>query len=184
MQAYLGSLEVQLALKAVPADAKVASKWQMWDGDTPHYNITVADARDHFRRLLEEGLQVLAYNGVVDTALPYIGAAMWTHQLGGGEVLEPRRIWAVEDSEKDGELSGKRVAGHVVRYKNGLTFATVSGAGHLVAGDRPAAARSLIRSFVQGHELPRYAGEKCTPLWVGRKWVQFCDEEEPSSLVV
>merc|ERR1712217_372519 len=171
LTSYMGTLEVQKALHAVPKNSTVATKWQMWDGDGSNYNITVADARAQYKQVLEAGVRTLIYNGLRDTALPFNGAENWTREI-GQRVSEPRRLW-----QSDGN-----VAGHVVTYSNGLTFATINGAGHLVPADRPIPARTMVASFLNNKPLPVYTGDKCTRIWLGRGWGNFCEgQDDPTN---
>lgn len=49
--------------------------------------------------------------------------------------------------------AGGQVGGYVVEYAQGLTFATVRGAGHMVPYVQPARAAKLARSFLEGKPL-------------------------------
>jgi len=162
-RSYFNDLEVQRALHAVPASATEALKWTTWDGDAPFYNITVADAQPVYRALLAANYSMLIYNGLRDTCVPAIGVEKWAPRV-SGEPLR-RRKWGGPDGG---------LAGHVTEFADGLTFATIEGAGHFVPADRPRQARAMLGAFVRGEALPEYTGRACTPLWLGRSAQSLC----------
>lgn len=167
MTAYLTSAAAQRALNVIPDESDSAVReWQMWDGDWDGYNITASNVLGVYEQLLHAGIEVLVYNGLRDTSLPVTGAEAWT-KLIGGKLKETRRTWAKRDGE---------AAGDVVTYASGLTFATVRGAGHLVPGDRPQAAHTMIEAFARGEPLPSPSGTRCSQVWMGRGYADFCND--------
>lgn len=164
---YVALAAVQRALHVIPDTAAAAPvPWETWDGSMPGYSITAGDVRGVYRELLEAGCRVLVYNGLRDTTVPVTGAERWTSLI-GGQVSQGRRTWAA---------FGK-LAGEVVVYASGLTFATVQGAGHLVPGDRPQAALAMLNAFVQAKPLPNMPSGQCSDVWLGRGYVNFCRGE-------
>jgi len=173
---YFHRLDVQKAIHAVDENATEPISWKTYDGDWPGYNISRPDVVSLYSDLMANGHEVLIYNGLRDSAVSYPGAEHWTAQIGGA-VQTPRRKWA--------DTSGA-FAGHVTHFagasgasqpagRNGsLTFATVVGSGHLVPGDRPKSARSMIAAFVKGQPLPEYSGLQCERYWLGRGYGNFC----------
>lgn len=79
----------------------------------------------HVSELLERGIHALIYVGTYDWICNWIGNERWTLEMpwSGQEafVNQPLREWQL-----DGQVVGK------TRSANGLTFATVDGAGHMV----------------------------------------------------
>lgn len=79
----------------------------------------------HVSELLERGVRVLIYVGTYDWICNWIGNERWTLKMPwtgqGAFVSQPLREWQI-----DGQVVGK------TRSANGLTFATVDGAGHMV----------------------------------------------------
>ncbi|GFH12260.1 carboxypeptidase [Haematococcus lacustris] len=65
------------------------------------------------------------------------GTRAWVYSL-GYQVEQPYRSWTI-----DGQ-----VAGFVVHFKEGLTFATVKGAGHMVPQTSPSVALHLLRRYL------------------------------------
>jgi len=160
LDAYLADAEVQCALHAIPCDNKTKPRrWQQWDGDSPFYNITEADAQPAYRALLAAGVRILVYNGLRDTAVPAMGAEKWVPRVAGAAIAEPRRHWGAP---------GGSLAGSVTVYESGLTFATLEGAGHLVPADRPSEARAMLAAWLRGERLPPYTGARCQRIWLGR----------------
>eukprot|EP01135_Chromosphaera_perkinsii_P010234 Nk52_evm7s2062 gene=Nk52_evmTU7s2062 len=98
-----------------------------------------------YKQLLEyekkTKLRMLVYSGDVDGVCPTTGTKMWLHKL-GLPVAKPWRPWHVS----------KEVAGYVVEYE-GLTFATVRDAGHMVPTTQPKRAYELLERFIHRKEL-------------------------------
>jgi len=97
-----------------------------------------------YERLLQKGIRILVYSGDIDAILPLVGTRNWVEAL-GLEVTEPWRPWT---SSLDGQ-----VAGWTEKFTQGLTFATVRGAGHMVPYTQPQRAFDLIIKFINGDPL-------------------------------
>ena len=178
---YLTTLETQKALHVVAPTASVPLAWQMWDGDSPFYNITAANVLPTYEALLAASkVPVLIYNGLRDTGVPALGARRWVPTV-GGVIAAPRRKWAPVAVRSNSTKARNNnapwlteIGGHVTVYENGLTYVEVIGAGHLVPAERPRSAHTMIESWVGGRELPEYLGPKCKRLWLGRGYGTFC----------
>ena len=166
LEAYLALPETQRALNVIGAGEPPLT-WQQWDGDSQFYNITTADALPAYRELLEHNVSVLIYNGLADTGVPFVGAEKWVPLVAGPKIARARRKWG-------SGFGGTGFAGWVITYGSGLTLATIAGAGHMVPGDRPVQAQSMLTSWLGGVELPEYKGAACKRLWLGRGWGDFC----------
>lgn len=166
LEVYLGLAQTQRALNVIGPDSPPIT-WEEWDGDSHFYNITTADAQPAYRELLEHNVSLLIYNGLADTGVPYVGAEEWVPRVAGPDISEQRRKWGTS-------YEGKGFAGWVTSYASGATLATIAGAGHLVPGDRPVQALSMMNAWLQGHSLPEYTGASCKRLWLGRGWGNFC----------
>ncbi|KAJ0981351.1 hypothetical protein J5N97_009606 [Dioscorea zingiberensis] len=92
-------------------------------------------------QLIASGIRVWLYSGDVDSVCP-VTSTQYSINLLGLTVQTPWRPWYTNDE----------VGGYVVGYE-GLTFATVRGAGHLVPSYQPERALTMIKSFLEG-ELP------------------------------
>eukprot|EP00192_Tetraselmis_astigmatica_P006177 CAMPEP_0117658360 /NCGR_PEP_ID=MMETSP0804-20121206/5824_1 /TAXON_ID=1074897 /ORGANISM="Tetraselmis astigmatica, Strain CCMP880" /LENGTH=511 /DNA_ID=CAMNT_0005464879 /DNA_START=90 /DNA_END=1622 /DNA_ORIENTATION=+ len=88
-----------------------------------------------YEKLLGKGLQMLVYSGDIDAIVPVTGTRKWVEGL-GLEVISHYRPWI---SSIDGQ-----VAGWTKTFTNGLTFATVRGAGHMVPYTQPARAFDMV----------------------------------------
>mmetsp|Transcript_30867 Transcript_30867/g.55249 ORF Transcript_30867/g.55249 Transcript_30867/m.55249 type:complete len:524 (-) Transcript_30867:216-1787(-) len=97
-----------------------------------------------YERLLQKDIRILVYSGDIDAILPLVGTRNWVEAL-GLEVTERWRPWT---SSLDGQ-----VAGWTEAFTNGLTFATVRGAGHMVPYTQPQRAFDLISKFLKGQPL-------------------------------
>lgn len=80
----------------------------------------------HADALLDAGLRIMIYSGDVDGIVPTTGTRMWVEGLG----LPVRVPWTPWLSPGPGQLP-PQVGGYVTEY-DGLMFATVRGAGHMV----------------------------------------------------
>ncbi|KAJ7487366.1 Alpha/Beta hydrolase protein [Mycena galericulata] len=103
-------------------------------------------AKDYVGALLERGVRVLVYAGTHDWVCNWVGNEAWTRELewtGHAEFsAQPLREWMV---------GGKR-AGHT-REANGLTFATVDAAGHMVPYDKPKESLEMVNRWIAGEPL-------------------------------
>jgi len=119
-----------------------------WDicSDNINYNSDVGDVLAIYRRLLSAKMKVLIYNGDVDAMVDYTYSAWWTENMG----LTQTRSWQPwEFTDAYGDQSG----GWVTDYAEGLTFATVRAAGHMVPQYRPAAGYVMFERFIKGQPL-------------------------------
>jgi carboxypeptidase C (cathepsin A) len=78
------------------------------------------------------------YSGDHDFVVPFTGTRSWVYSL-GLNTLTPYAAWYTPDGQ---------VAGFSTTFAQGLTFATVLGAGHMVPQTRPAAALRLLERFL------------------------------------
>ncbi|XP_052203844.1 serine carboxypeptidase-like 26 isoform X2 [Diospyros lotus] len=120
-------------------------KWKVCNDSIFYaYNYTVSSVLPIYRKLIKAGLSIWVYSGDADGRVPVIGSRYWIEAL-GLPLKSPWRPW----------YHNHQVGGRVVEYE-GLTFATVRGAGHLVPLNKPSEALSLIRSFLSGQHLPAH----------------------------
>ncbi|EUC56960.1 peptidase S10, serine carboxypeptidase [Rhizoctonia solani AG-3 Rhs1AP] len=96
--------------------------------------------------LLERGIKVLIYVGTYDWICNWVGNQKWVMALdwtGGAEFTAQKdRDWVV-----DGQVAG------FTRSANGLTFATVNAAGHMVPYDKPKEALAMLSRWLEGEDL-------------------------------
>jgi len=137
---YLDNPIVQNALHV--AVAKKA--WHICGGI--QYSSDSGSLLPHYKETLIPEIKVLIFNGDVDACVPYKGNEWWTSSL-GLPVVKPWRSWLVD----------AQVAGYVTSYvddeqlkKNGLTFLTVKGSGHMVPQFRPKQAYAMFQRFTSG----------------------------------
>jgi len=119
-----------------------------WDicSDNINYNSDVGDVLAIYRRLLTAQKKVLIYNGDVDAMVDYTYSSWWTENMG----LTATRTWqSWEFTDSRGDQSG----GWVTDYSEGLTFATVRAAGHMVPQYRPMAGYVMFSRFINGQPL-------------------------------
>ncbi|XP_059650037.1 uncharacterized protein LOC132295764 [Cornus florida] len=131
---YLNLPHVQQALHANTTKlpyawdycSKVLTSWK----DSPSTVIPI------YRRLISSGLRILLYSGDMDAVVPVTGTR-YSIDLLNLKVIKPWHPWS------DGT---REVAGYQVVY-DGLTFATVRGAGHEVPRFQPRRTLALLKMF-------------------------------------
>ncbi|KAL9841790.1 putative serine carboxypeptidase-like 23 [Arabidopsis thaliana] len=96
-----------------------------------------------YKELTAAGLRIWVFSGDTDAVVPVTGTRLALSKLN----LPVKTPWYPWYSEK-------QVGGWTEVYE-GLTFATIRGAGHEVPVLQPERALTLLRSFLAGKELPR-----------------------------
>ncbi|KAE8268864.1 hypothetical protein A4X09_0g3474 [Tilletia walkeri] len=96
--------------------------------------------------LLERGIRMLFYVGKLDLSCNWVGNKRWLFNMDwyGKEkfLAAENRGWVV-----DGEIAGE------TQSAEGLTWATILGAGHMVPYDKPVQAKNLIYRWLAGEPL-------------------------------
>ncbi|KAL7415404.1 Alpha/Beta hydrolase protein [Mrakia frigida] len=104
--------------------------------------------------LLERGVRVLVYAGKVDFACNYLGQIGMLHNLEWTGASSYRnsteRFWYAGGSSN---ASGKEIAGEVRTAGNGLTFATIRGAGHFVPLNKPKESLWMVERWLKAEEF-------------------------------
>lgn len=104
------------------------------------------DNRRHLALLLESGVRLLIYNGDLDFLVNYVGhqKSVDTMQWGGQAAFlsQPLREWIV-----NGQPAG------LTRSADGLTWATVYRAGHMVPWDKPIEAQVMLHRWLADQDL-------------------------------
>ncbi|KAE8183332.1 hypothetical protein CF328_g8218 [Tilletia controversa] len=96
--------------------------------------------------LLERGIKVLIYVGTLDWICNWVGNKGWVFDMD----------WSGKDKFLSAENYGWRVDGELAgetQSAEGLTWATVLGAGHMVPYDKPVQAKNLIYRWLAGNAL-------------------------------
>ncbi|KAG9315964.1 Alpha/Beta hydrolase protein [Chiua virens] len=91
----------------------------------------------HISALLERGVRALIYVGTYDWICNWLGNERWTLKM----------PWTGQEAFLDGQVVGR------TRSANGLTFATVDGAGHMVPYDKPKEALALVQRWLAKQEF-------------------------------
>eukprot|EP01018_Ginkgo_biloba_P005861 Gb_10864 [translate_table: standard] len=115
-----------------PNSSLINGKWN----DSPRTMFPI------YNDLMAAGLQILIYSGDVDAVVPVTS----TRYSINGLKLPIKKSWYPW-------MNGDEVGGYSVIYE-GLTFATVRGAGHEVPSFQPARALSMAKFFLAGKPLP------------------------------
>ncbi|GLT75534.1 hypothetical protein SLA2020_472510 [Shorea laevis] len=139
---YYNRPDVQRALHA--NKTKVPYKWTACsDVLNRNWNDTDVSVLPIYRKMIAAGLRIWVYSGDVDSVVPVTATRYSLTQLKLTTKV-PWYPWYVK----------KQVGGWTEVYE-GLTFATVRGAGHEVPLFKPKAALVLFRSFLKGKPLPK-----------------------------
>ncbi|XP_041455280.1 lysosomal protective protein-like [Lytechinus variegatus] len=115
--------------------------WQVCNAEVAqNYSKLYPDMTSTYQALQQTyKYRILVYNGDLDAVCNCIGDEWFVDALGLEEEVQ-WRTWLYSD----GSL---QVAGFVKEYDN-VAFATVKGAGHMAAADKPIATAQLISNFV------------------------------------
>ncbi|XP_065849242.1 serine carboxypeptidase 24-like [Euphorbia lathyris] len=139
---YFNTPQVQQALHA--NITRIPYKW------TACSDILIKNWKDSeysmlptYKELIAAGLRIWIFSGDTDSVVPVTATRFSLSHLN----LTVKTRWYPW-------YSGKQVGGWTEVY-NGLTFATVRGAGHEVPLFQPKRAFTLFRSFLAGKQLPR-----------------------------
>ncbi|XP_061977905.1 serine carboxypeptidase-like 25 isoform X3 [Populus nigra] len=108
-----------------------------------NWNDTDVSVLPIYREMLASGLRIWVFSGDVDSVVPVTATRYSLAQLKLATKI-PWHPWYVK----------KQVGGWTEVYE-GLTFATVRGAGHEVPLFKPRAALQLFKSFLKGQPLPK-----------------------------
>ncbi|KAL5721525.1 Serine carboxypeptidase-like 35 [Ranunculus cassubicifolius] len=102
-----------------------------------------ASTLPQIQKILDAGLRVWVYSGDTDGRVPITSTKYSINEM-KAKVKDEWRSW----------FHRQQVAGWVTTYKNGLTLATVRGAGHQVPTFAPAQSLTLFSHFLSGTPLP------------------------------
>ncbi|KAL5582164.1 hypothetical protein UlMin_014606 [Ulmus minor] len=109
-----------------------------------NWNDTEVSVLPIYKEMIAGGLRVWVFSGDVDSVVPVTATRFSLARLNLATKI-PWYPWYVK----------KQVGGWTEVYE-GLTFATVRGAGHEVPLFKPRVALQLFRSFIEGKPLPKY----------------------------
>ncbi|KAK2986321.1 hypothetical protein RJ640_021890 [Escallonia rubra] len=141
-EVYYNRPDVQKAFHA--NTTRISYKWTACSEVlNRNWNDTDVSVLPLYRELMAAGLRIWVFSGDVDSVVPVTASRYALAQL-NLKTKVPWYPWYVK----------KQVGGWTEIYE-GLTFATVRGAGHEVPLFKPRVALQLFRSFLQGKPLPK-----------------------------
>jgi len=91
--------------------------------------------------LKAKGTRILFYSGDTDGAVPTHGSQMWINEL-GWNILETKRPYML-----NGQVAG------FIEEREGMTFATIHGTGHMAPQWKRAETYLLIFNWLFGRDL-------------------------------
>ncbi|KAL5713884.1 sinapoylglucose--choline O-sinapoyltransferase [Ranunculus cassubicifolius] len=103
------------------------------------YNCDVNNSVPYLRYISTKGYRSLIYSGDHDLEVSHISTRTWIRSL-NSSIVDDWRPWHV-----DGQ-----VGGFMTTYSNGMTFATVKGAGHTTAEYQPKETFALFKKWIFG----------------------------------
>jgi len=139
MTSYLNRPDVQAAIHA-----NISYSWTDCSG-LVNYNYSDVEKSviPIYQKYIASGqLKMLVYSGDVDAIVPITGTRAWLSSL-QLPIQNPWRPYML-----DGQ-----VAGYTVEYQ-GLTFASVRNAGHMVPETQPSRALLMLNSFIFNGHMP------------------------------
>ncbi|CAO2202951.1 unnamed protein product [Urochloa humidicola] len=140
---YLNRIDVQKSLHANISGWIKDRRWSICSYSIfENYNENIFTVRPIYSKLVKTGLRVWVYSGDMDGRVPVLGSRYWVEAL-GLPIKSQWQPWYLNN----------QVAGRFIEYE-GLTLATVRGAGHDVPQDKPAEALVLISSFLSDRQPP------------------------------
>ena len=108
----------------------------------------MSDQLSSLGELLDNGINVLVYHGIMDMLLPASGMAKaldnipWSGQTQWWNETAKKPYWKVDAETKRSELMGYR------QQHKGLTFVTVRNAGHMVPRNQPRWSLQILQDFI------------------------------------
>ena len=109
----------------------------------------MSDQLDSLAKVLNKGVNILVYHGLMDMLLPAAGMGKalentpWIHQTQWNKT-DKNSYWTMNENTKFSELMGYKQS-----YKE-LTFVTVRNAGHMVPKDQPKWSLQILKDFIKG----------------------------------
>lgn len=141
---YLNRKDVREALH-IPDEVRTWNECSLIDY-IEQYAILDDGVAPQMRELLasDSNLTLLIYNGDVDMTCNPVGNRWFVDDLGRDRIGD-YSMWDID----------QQAAGFVQHY-DGITYATIRGAGHMVPADKPLEALALIEAFLTstGHNVP------------------------------
>jgi len=137
-EAWLNEDSVRNALHAISVNEQ---EWTICT-DRILYQRNYATLIPIHLKLLANNIRVLIYSGDVDLCVPYTGSEAWTRSV-NFPIKQDWRPWKVN----------RQVAGYVIDYQGGLTFATIKGSGHTVPQYKPSQSLYFFQRFLADQPL-------------------------------
>lgn len=145
---YLNRADVRSALHV---SSKAAAVW-MGCSQTLNYSVTDPNVAQegYYQQVIEmskesgANLRLLVMSGDDDAVCGTLGTQSWMDSRFGGSIIEPWQPWRY-----DSEEYGQQIGGFVVQF-DGISLATVHGAGHMCATYQPEKTFALVQRFLSG----------------------------------
>jgi len=129
---WINQDSVRTALNAI----SVSQQQWMICSDLINYTSIYTTVIPIHQELLQNGYRILIYSGDADMCVPNTGSEAWTDSL-NLPLVDDWRPWFLNN----------QVGGYVRSYQ-GLTYATIKGAGHMVPQYRPPQALYFFTQFL------------------------------------
>jgi carboxypeptidase C (cathepsin A) len=144
---YLDRQDVRVAIHV---DASVPAQWELCNNavnqkfNKTDVNLPMMPVWKEVMIKSNHKLKIMVYSGDDDSVCATLGTQQWMWSMDmtpkSGEYWSP---WKFDNSEDQGQT-----AGFITKFEEGMSFATVHGAGHMVPQTRPAQSLQLMSMFV------------------------------------
>lgn len=138
---YLNRKDVRAALHASDKNGE----WQSCNQDTLHYNMSDLDIHMQpiYKDLISRSkLRMTIFSGDDDAICATTGTQHWIYDLLG--VRDSWAPWYYND-----KTYGRQIGGYVTKF-NGVSLATVHGAGHMVSTYQPEKGFAVLEKYLAG----------------------------------
>ncbi|KAI3842726.1 hypothetical protein MKW98_015393 [Papaver atlanticum] len=107
------------------------------------YHVDVKSSIGYHRNISTKGYRSLIYSGDHDMEVPHISTESWIRSLVNLSIVDEWRPWFVNG----------QIAGYTRAYSNGLTYASVKGAGHDATGYNPDECYAMFERWISHKPL-------------------------------
>ncbi|KAM3141613.1 hypothetical protein pb186bvf_006218 [Paramecium bursaria] len=134
-------------------DKTKSAAWQECSDDV--FPVFKKDPRGSYYlypKLIKNDIKILKFSGDIDAVVPITGTLYWINKLQQEYNIQTIQEWKAWTVPGDRDVDDPQLAGEYW-ILDGLTFATVRGAGHMVPTDKRREASQMIKNFFEGFPL-------------------------------
>ncbi|KAM3141577.1 hypothetical protein pb186bvf_006182 [Paramecium bursaria] len=131
------------------------TKSAAWEDCNNEYNNYIIDPRGSYYlypKMIQNKIKILKFSGDIDAVVPITGTLFWIDKLQKEFNIQTIQEWQSWTIKGNRDVDDEQIAGEYWML-DGLTFATVRGAGHMVPTDKRPEAFQMIKYFFEGFPL-------------------------------